>query len=291
MNGTPNFHHIETPNEPAVRGRPHSRCIYCLRTPDAGTLLTDEHVIPLGIRGNLVLPSASCHDCAKVINLFESRFINGNCGMVRSAQQLGSKRRRGGSSRKRDQQFFASRMPWDGDTIASQMENDSRKHPANLTELLYFGLICDIFDSPIPGILQNHPHDLFIPWKSEIMFLSKEDLTDQVFSVGAKTYSGTTLKVISKIAHGFLSYHLGRDQFEPFLIPSILGDTANHGYFIGTITNIPPGEKLHEIKITNVITLFSDRNGDQFGKLLMVRVRLFSKFGAPEYAVIAGRAI
>jgi HNH endonuclease len=48
-------------------------CIYCGSTED----LTDEHIIPYGLGGDLVLPKASCRACATITSDFERRVQRG----------------------------------------------------------------------------------------------------------------------------------------------------------------------------------------------------------------------
>lgn len=51
---------------------PANECIYCHRTaPDVE--LTEEHIIPEGLRGRMVLLAASCGDCARETHAFEAR--------------------------------------------------------------------------------------------------------------------------------------------------------------------------------------------------------------------------
>jgi HNH endonuclease len=47
---------------------PVGRCIYCGTSTGE---LTDEHIIPLALGGNMVLPQASCRDCAKITGQIE----------------------------------------------------------------------------------------------------------------------------------------------------------------------------------------------------------------------------
>src|SRR3712207_705268 len=44
-------------------------CIYCGATNE----LTDEHVIPLALAGNIIVPDASCRACAAITSDFERR--------------------------------------------------------------------------------------------------------------------------------------------------------------------------------------------------------------------------
>jgi HNH endonuclease len=50
------------------------RCIYCGSTNQ----LSDEHVLPYGLGGALVLKKASCRDCSKVTAALEERLLRGH---------------------------------------------------------------------------------------------------------------------------------------------------------------------------------------------------------------------
>lgn len=48
-------------------------CIYC----SAREQLSDEHVVPLALGGNLILPKSSCQGCAAITAAFEGRVLRG----------------------------------------------------------------------------------------------------------------------------------------------------------------------------------------------------------------------
>ncbi len=50
------------------------RCIYC-GSPET---LSTEHIIPRGLRGNLVLPRSSCEPCRKITHKFETTCLRSN---------------------------------------------------------------------------------------------------------------------------------------------------------------------------------------------------------------------
>ncbi|WP_217539485.1 HNH endonuclease, partial [Stenotrophomonas sp. GbtcB23] len=54
----------------SLRLAPVGASIYCGATDGR---LTEEHIIPKGLGGTLVLPQASCDDCAAITSLFEMR--------------------------------------------------------------------------------------------------------------------------------------------------------------------------------------------------------------------------
>src|SRR5665213_1960681 len=57
----------------AITFPPVGACIYCGATEG----LTKEHIIPLGLGGQFVLPAASCPACSKITSDFERKVLRG----------------------------------------------------------------------------------------------------------------------------------------------------------------------------------------------------------------------
>jgi hypothetical protein len=70
------------------------RCIYCL-TPMPESKLTEEHVIPKGLGGTLVLLNGSCTTCQRNIHRIETHVIRRYFGITRELTGINSGRRRG----------------------------------------------------------------------------------------------------------------------------------------------------------------------------------------------------
>ena len=69
-------------------------CIYCGMFGSPDNKLTEEHVIPSGLAGTLVLPEASCERCNKLTTFFEERCLRGNLNPFRSVYGARGKRRK-----------------------------------------------------------------------------------------------------------------------------------------------------------------------------------------------------
>ena len=76
---------------------------------------------------------------------------------------------------------------------------------------------------------------------------------------------------------------MGMAGFVPTLPHFIMGNYDSvRLYYVGGILTIPPaGTELHEIVI--------EETEDHQWQYVIVRIRLFSKYGAPVYRVVAGR--
>lgn len=65
------------------------RCIYC----DSTDGLSDEHIIPYGLGGRLVLPKASCSACSKITSAFEGTCLRTMFGPLRMLYDLPTRRK------------------------------------------------------------------------------------------------------------------------------------------------------------------------------------------------------
>src|SRR5436853_1120388 len=89
---------------------PVGRCIYCGST--AG--LTREHVIPYGLNGELVLPSASCTKCAAVTSKCELQVLRKLLQTVRMLRRMRSRRKHAGATRYIEFKFVKDGQPRTG---------------------------------------------------------------------------------------------------------------------------------------------------------------------------------
>lgn len=79
------------------------QCIYCGATElkSGARRFTDEHIIPLVLGGNLVLPQASCPDCAALINQqIETPVLFQELGYLRIKRNFPSRSKKSGTARR-----------------------------------------------------------------------------------------------------------------------------------------------------------------------------------------------
>lgn len=190
---------------------PVEQCIYC-GSKDG---LSDEHIIPYGINGSIILSESSCESCSKITKIFEQRLLKGMFAPIRYKAKLRTRR--------------PKERPKSIKTI-SKCQDGSIKHLEIPTEKfpgILFGLRL-----PPPGILEpcNNP-------KIEILLKCDEDLKPLLLN-GEKiklftVFSTDFYQLLAKIAHGFAVAELGIDGFHPMLTDLILGLSNNFLYFIG----------------------------------------------------------
>lgn len=66
---------------------PYGKCIYCgMKNPS-----TDEHIIPFGLSGDMILKNASCTSCAKITSKIEQDILRGPFLGVRLFRRLKSR--------------------------------------------------------------------------------------------------------------------------------------------------------------------------------------------------------
>jgi hypothetical protein len=124
-------HHIRL-GDPRKSLRHIGFCIYCgnpfFSTRSTGRP-TDEHIIPQGLGGSLVLEDASCADCANIINKFEGDIQNNL--LFEARKHLGVK----GKNRGR-RKSLSTRTPYVISTCHgkdSRIELELNNHPAIVT--------------------------------------------------------------------------------------------------------------------------------------------------------------
>lgn len=66
---------------------PVGKCIYCGSTNN----LTDEHIVPFGLGGNLELPKSSCKECARITSKFELAVLRGSMRPARIYREIQSR--------------------------------------------------------------------------------------------------------------------------------------------------------------------------------------------------------
>ena len=258
-----------------VRSTPAGACIYCGATEGR---LTDEHVVPKGLGGTLVLPQASCDDCARLTSQFEMRVLRGF--LDRGRQAMGVKGRK---SHKRpatdtltqtfihaDESTIDHEVPWNDGVKVMHLPVfvlpaflDSRRAIDPAASQLHIMAL----DTLHFGLRQG---ELVREYQARgIRFEDRVDLWAFV-------------KMLAKIAH---SYHVAVDGLFPLaqspLVPIILGERSDAQNWIGTtFTDTLPsgGQALH---LLHHAALESNNASQAWA----ARIKLFAHVSTPTYAV------
>ncbi|QXE07165.1 HNH endonuclease [Paraburkholderia sprentiae WSM5005] len=257
---------------------PVGRCIYCGSTEWSAQQprkLGDEHIIPEGLGGGLVLPEASCQTCEAVTSAVELEWLRGAYHTARVQKELGKKK-------KRPPRFLPLQVHRDGKTVWESISLE--KYPAMIVTLLFDEPEILSGCIPVDKVLSGGVAVGTLPTFGQLL----KPYLDQ----GAVTFvpprsSATSVhlgRMLAKIAHSYAVAELGITGFTSFLIDIILGtDTRHLSHYVGGTRDVPPlSDKGYEIKLTTV---------ESVGLLpyLVVKIRLLSDVnGMPEYWVVVG---
>jgi hypothetical protein len=247
--------------------KPANRCIYCL---DGQPPFTREHVIPRGLGGGIIFPSASCEKCRKIIHEVETYCLRGpflshrlTLGLVNDLIDLGN----------------IVKMP---------IRTDGRRTEKSfsLEELPNYLILPQFHDPPGLTVGRCDGTGRF----SYTVWGDRRSLEEHGSAEGSAVLAeGFDLnkfaRTIAKIAHGFVAGKYGIDSFEHFLPPLILGQDARLGDILigdwGEDGMIRNDKLLHQLGGSFI-------QHDEWVRI-DVRLRLFAQYEqTPVYRIIAG---
>ena len=251
---------------PVPRMRDIGECIYCGSV--AGPLQR-EHAIPYGLNGEWTLLRASCSACANVTHRFERDTLRCLFLPIRAVLDM----------RTRHRHERPRRLP-----VVIESRGETRTIELPRTE---YPLYLPVPRFPPPGALVGRPRTPEMP--TEMTFLHIAGPTFQEVAerysadfVGARLNFAPTefARTLAKIAYAAAVYALGIRPFKNADIRRvILGQDPCVSHWVGSShldeMNPPTG---HQIQVR------------ASGSDLHVFLRLFAKFGAPEYLVVLGQA-
>lgn len=255
---------------------PPSHCLYCpAKSNEDGTRLSREHIIPLGLSGELILRQASCGVCAKLINqeierdLLQTMYIQPRVHL--------KMRSRGKNKPLTTLQFGVFNTPAPG--TSPNMDNANFEWLHVPVEKHAFVIV--MVKYAVPGLLQGAaPVTTFQPKRmtSYYGYFQLPPLpVGRTAGIFQKTNPSVEFRFIAKIAHGAAVAELGADAFEPFLPPVILGSDPHPSHYIGGSASEHPTEALHWIGL------------EQRGEYLIALVQLFGKFGFRPWQAVVGK--
>lgn len=246
---------------------PVGRCIYCgVENGD----LRREHIVPFGLAGNLVLPQASCANCAAITGKIERACLRRILGNFRIRYGFPTRHK------KERPRTLRIESPGNGGKVTLE-DVPVQAYPRYIV----------LFRQKLPGILVNRPaSNEFDP--DPFIFVDPAD-EEKLFSRSARwgTYRNADFcLMLAKIAHAYAVADLGFVELDKYNLPlpRLILDNAeatNH-YVGGQPKRDPPPDLgiLHQLQVER-----GDLNGRQF---VVVHIRLFAHFGAPLYHVVVG---
>ena len=251
-------------------------CIYCGSIEN----LSDEHIIPYALDGNLVIKRASCAACARITSQIEMRLLRGHWWPYRRQLRLQSR-----TFSAQPNQFSATLKRADGSDLPIRVSAD--EYPCVI-----------ILDLDPPSILSGtHRRDRPCAARAGLKWLAPIPTT--VLSGGIAIQVGPNDRVefpvnldatdfvqfLAKIALGYAVSRRGLNALrEIFVRDIILGNGNGALTYVGgdasaTATNTLPAHGLHGL---------AERVR---GDLLSVYIQLFRTAGSPMpiYEVVVGR--
>lgn len=266
------------PEHPPKRYEPVGICIYCGKT----TNLSDEHIIPLGLGGRMVLPKSSCSLCSKKTSSFEMTCLRTMYGPLRQLYALPSRRK------KKQPQKLPLKVKYKPQDDWTKVLVDQVDYPFLVT-FPYF---------PMPNLITGEQttdrrgaatNRLWIRGASayEGFFDHLQRLTSElkVHSImpESKAHIEEFCQMLAKVGHAYAVAELGYDKFKFLLLRHIVDkELSNCADFIGSLDrDEAPSKDIHELSVYE----------DKRGNYIIVRMRFLAILGTPTYHVVVGKKL
>jgi hypothetical protein len=242
-------------------------CMYCgSKDPDRG----EEHIIPASLNGTLVLSKAACRACRDKTSRFELDLARGTFLVARTRLAMRTRRKA-----ERPEYFPVVLIASDGSRTTELVP--VREVPLSIC----FPLL------PPPTELADVPRDdRERAAQLEIRLSREEEINRFLLSRSAvraemetKLRPHSMMRLVAKVAYGFVVANKTIRLRENFVLPTILGDEPHPERWVGNLEHDygRQGRDLHQVSII------------QHSEHVIGFVRLFALLGAPEYTVIVGK--
>jgi len=253
-----------------IRTEPVGCCIYCGTTHE----LTDEHVIPLALAGNIILTNSSCHKCASITSDFERKVLRGFMLNARVAGKYPTRKP------KKRPKTLPLQIGNNGEF--KYVELSPEEHPA----LLFMPL----FETPSIFTGKSLKKGVTI-YGFETLYFGKNP-EDVAKDLGIKTIQTTEnldiisfVRLLAKIGYSYSVATLGLLPRERVLVlPLILGTADDASSWLGSSNfKLAIEEKgpIHALAYE-----WTPHPNDDTKELLVVRVKLFAQSGTTGYEII-----
>jgi hypothetical protein len=273
----------------AGRGRfdisqPINFCIYCGELDRAK--LTDEHVAPEGLQGDIILRKASCIECAKKTGYSEMRTLRGPLAVAREHYHLYGERNK--DKRPQTLPLDILRKDWTPERIHLPTAD--------------FPFVFRMPRFPPPRFLrpaQRGDADFHV--REDFRQVDTADGISKMQAILAsdpgrekplimEVYELS--KVLAKIAYCFAICFLGPYAIKPFVTEIIIAPREHAPSFLYYVGGAFIGDDRIEQLTTSNIGTCTIRPEPHFGKtLVLARQQILAPFGGPVYEVIVGELV
>lgn len=250
------------------RYEPIGHCIYCGSTNN----LSDEHIVPYGLGGNLILPLSSCKNCSNITSKFELAVLRGSMQPARVYCEIQSRNKHESAPNKYS-------LVVERNNEIETIEVPLNDYPILVTFPIFSvpGYLKD--DKRTKGILLDgsatisfgtHPEDVIKKFNATRLVIKPagDKPTDFARMIAKIAFS----MAVATGAFGCIDYS------KSFVLPAILGESDDIGHWVGTITEPIRSAKYH----TNRVIIYPDEEKG----LLIGDVQIFSNSETPRYGVI-----
>jgi hypothetical protein len=250
---------------------PINKCIYCGSTEK----LTDEHIIPYGLKGTWVLPKSSCLECNKITSKFERIVLQDELGAVRYKGDFPS-RHRSGSHRHLNIQYEKN-----GSINDVQVEKEDYVTILSLPEYSRPGYFRKENKSSVQISAMN-PVIIGDLWRIT------QKLSTKTIRVTTKMKGTSFERMLLKIGYSAAIAEFGMNIFSKiFVLPSIMGEKNDVGLWVGSIDNSYIGKQFESEHIIEFFTFQSNVRGFP-ETVLKAHIHLFVKIAPVSYLVLVG---
>jgi hypothetical protein len=264
------------PRSVTTRFAPVKSCIYCGATelrPGSGLALSEEHIVAEGLGGMLVLPEASCDDCARRTCSTETAILKNSLLAVRRRLKIKGKKRS-----RSDEKTYPATTIIGGKNVEIMLPLGD--HP---TVILMIG-----FNAPRMFSRDPKRPDISSIWNH---FLGEVAGAQKAGATSVFTPSFDTVRfaqMIAKIAHGYAVYRFGVAGFRPLLQEFIRRKFARDEQYLECFDLVGGAPRLYAPHPSDLHTLGHDFGSIGEKRYLLVHVRLFANLGAPIYSAVVG---
>ena len=269
----PNYFHLDVGIGEVHRYEPVNECIYCGATEN----LSDEHVIPFALSGRIILPAASCPECAAMTSRIERKVLR---GITHPARLVGAYPSR--SKKQQPKRVTERLIDQNGDAYEIEVDREDGLGLLVLPTL------------ELPAFLRGGPNQPTSMTMNgyQVIYFGKDSPEEFAKRHGAKgvqnqqvTFGVEVMQFLAKIAYGFAVGSSGEIRREASPIPELRRSGIGQGNWVGSETF----ELKHEKEgATHAMAHYSEVNtvmGPASASL--VQLKLFAASGAPAgYTVV-----
>ncbi|HAR75048.1 MAG TPA: hypothetical protein DCR60_02280 [Psychrobacter sp.] len=217
--------------------KPLNECMYCGTIED----LTDEHIIPLALWGDIILPKSSCKSCAEITSKIERKVLKGFMQDTRNVANAPSRRKN-----KRPKSVERTLLNQDGTSFQktfSLNESYSILTVPEFSKATIFGGATIVQGINVIG----HQQLAF----GVNMFEFLEDNNAQGIQESTSIDVISFARLLAKIAYGMAVLHNGIfPREESPILPIILNESDDVGFWIGSSDSLLSESKAKHLVLT-----------------------------------------